>query len=175
MTKKTAKKTKKAPVAGAAAGKELSFQSKMENWAEGMDYCAIPVPASVTKALGTTAAVLVMARVNNSEPFKVSLFPSGGGKHYIRVRKKVRTDAKLKEGDRVKVRIQILDRDADATIPKDLEKALRAENVLADFKAITPGARNYIIRRIDDAAKPETREKRIQEAVEAAHERREKD
>src|ERR1700754_4779553 len=94
-------------------GKELSFQSKMENWAEGMDYCAIPVPAIVTKALGTTTAVLVMARVNSSEPFKVSLFPAGGGKHYIRVRKKVRTEAKLKEGDRVKVRILVLDRDAD--------------------------------------------------------------
>ncbi len=162
--------TKKSP----PAGKELSFQSTMENWAEGMDYCAIPVPATVTKTLGTTAAVLVMARVNGSEPFKVSLFPSGGGKHYIRIRKKVRTQAKIKEGDRVKVRILVLDRDADATIPKDLESALKAEGVLADFKAITPGARNYILRRIDDAAKPETRQKRIQEAVQAAHEKREK-
>src|SRR5262245_60060746 len=156
------------PRKNSVTGKELSFVSKVENWAEGMDYCAIPVPAGITKALGTTAAVLVMARVNNSEPFKVSLFPAGGGKHYIRVRKKVRMEAKLKEGDRVKVRILVLDREADATIPKDLEKALRAEGVLDDFKAITPGARNYILRRIDNAAKPETREKRIQEAVEAA-------
>ena len=162
--------TKKSPT----AGKKLSFQSKMENWAEGMDYCAIPVPASVTKALGTTAAVLVMAQVNRSEPFKVSLFPIGGGKHYIRIRKKIRTEAGLKEGDRVRVRILVLDRDADATIPRELEKALRSEGVLDDFKAITPGARNYILRRIDDAAKPETREKRIQEAVEAAQQKREK-
>lgn len=162
--------SKKSPT----AGKELAFQSKMENWAEGMDYCAIPVPANVTKALGTKAAVLVMARINASEPFKVSLFPVGGGKHYIRVRKKVRQEANLKVGDRVKVRILILDRDADAKIPKDLEKALRDEGVLNDFKAITPGARNFILRRIDDAALPKTREKRIQEAVEAAHQRREK-
>src|SRR5580692_12882348 len=35
------------------AGKQLSFQAKLENWAEGMDYCAVPVPASVTQALGT--------------------------------------------------------------------------------------------------------------------------
>jgi hypothetical protein len=156
------------------AGKELTFHSKMENWAEGMDYCAIPVPASVTRALGTTAAVLVMARVNHSAPFKVSLFPVGGGKHYIRIRKKVRVEANLKEGDRVRVRIRVLDRDADSTIPKDLEKALRSESVLGDFKEIPPGARNYILRRIEDAVKPETREKRIKEAVEAAHQKREK-
>ena len=153
---------------------KLSFRSKMENWAEGKDYCAIPVPASVTRALGTYAAVLVMARVNGSEPFKVSLFPVGEGKHFLRVRKKVRKEANLQEGDRVEVQIQVLDRDADATIPKDLERALRAERVLDDFKAITPGARNYLLRRIDDAAKRETREKRILEAVEAAHRKREK-
>lgn len=156
------------------AGKEISFRSKLENWAEGMDYCAIPVPATVTKTLGTTAAVLVMARINGSDAFKVSLFPAGKGKHYIRVRKKVRKDANLKTGDKVNIKILILDRDKDAVIPKDLEQALREEDVLSDFKSIPPGARNFLIRKIDDAAKADTRKKRIQEAVEAAHEKREK-
>jgi translation initiation factor IF-1 len=155
------------------SGKQLSFQSKLENWAEGMDYCAIPVPASVTRALGTKSAVLVMARVNTSKPFKVSLFPGGGGQHYIRVRAKVRKETKIKEGDRVKVRITVLDR-ADIMIPKDLTAALRAEGVAAAFDALTPGKKNYIIRRIDDASRPETRTKRVQEAVEEAHRGREK-
>ena len=70
------------------AGKQLSFQAKLENWAEGMDYCAVPVPASVTQALGTEGPVLVMAWVNDAEPFKVSLFPTGGGQHYIRIKAK---------------------------------------------------------------------------------------
>ena len=154
-------------------GKKLSFQSKLENWAEGMDYCAIAVPARITQVLGTKSAVLVMARVNQSEPFQVSLFPIGGGRHCIRVRAKVRQEAKLKEGDRVKVRITVLDR-ADITIPKDLAEALRAERVAGDFDALTPGRKNFIIRRIDEASRPETRAKRIQEAVEEAHMRREK-
>lgn len=154
--------------------KVFFFQSKLENWAVGLDYCAIPVPAKITKALGTTAAVLVLATVNKSQPFKVSLFPAGGGKHYIRVRKKVRVEAELLEGDRVKVSIRVLDRDAIAIIPKDLEEALRAEGVLDAFKTITPGARNFILRRINDAAKIETRAKRINEAVKAAFEKCEK-
>lgn len=156
------------------AGKELSFRSKMINWAKGRDYCAIPVPSTITKKLGTKAAVLVMAQVNGSEPFKVSLFPAGDGKHFIRVRKKVRQEANLNEGDSVKVKILVLDRDTDSVIPKDLKKALCDEEVLEHFKAITPGARNYLIRRIDDAVKPETRKKRIEEAVEAAYEKMEK-
>jgi antitoxin component of MazEF toxin-antitoxin module len=148
-------------------GKKLTFQSKLENWAEGMDYCAIPVPAAITKTLGTKAAVLVMAEVNSSDPFKVSLFPAGGGKHYIRVRAKVRKEANLKEGDKVKVRVTILDR-ADITIPADLAKALKAEKAAKDFDALPPGKKNYLIRCIDDAAKPETRAKRIEEAVQEA-------
>ena len=42
------------------------------------------------------------------------------------------------------------------------------------FKALPNGKRSYLIRCIDDAAKPQTRDKRIQEAVEAAHKKGEK-
>jgi len=154
-------------------GKQLSFLAKLENWAEGMDYCAVPVPANITKILGTKAAVLVMARVNDSEPFKVSLFPAGSGQHYIRIKAKVRKETRTKKGDRVRIRFTVLDR-ADVTIPKDLGAALRAERVTDDFNRLPPGKKNFIIRRIDDAAKPETREKRIQEAVAEAHRRHEK-
>ena len=155
------------------AGKQLSFQARLENWAEGMDYCAVPVPTHITKAVATKAAVLVMARVNDSEPFKVSLFPAGGGQHYIRIKAKVRKETKTKTGDRVRIRFTVLDR-ADVTIPQDLAAALVAERVADDFNALPPGKHNFIIRRIDDAAKPETREKRIQEAVVEAHRGREK-
>jgi hypothetical protein len=147
------------------AGRKLSFKSRLENWAEGMDYCAIPVPAKITEALGTKSAVFVMARINGSAPFKVSLFPVGGGKHYIRVRKKVRKDANLNEGDRVLVMITVLDR-GNINIPEDLSAALRSSKASARFNGLTASKKNYMIRRIDDAAKPETREKRVREAVE---------
>lgn len=156
-----------------AAGQQLSFQAILENWAEGMDYCAVPVPAEMTQASGTKGPVLVMARVNDSEPFQVSLFPVGGGQHFIRIKAKVRQETKTKTGDQVRVRITVLDR-ADVTLPEDFLSALRAEGVTDDFKSLPAGKQNFIIRRIDDAAKPQTRDKRIREAVEAAHQRREK-
>jgi hypothetical protein len=155
------------------AGIKLSFKSTLENWADGMDYCAIPVPADITESLGTKSAVLVLARINDSVPFKVSLFPAGGGKHFIRVRKKVRKEANLVELDRVLVQITVLDR-ADIEIPKDLSAALRGKKALARFNALTPSRKNYMIRRIDDASKPETRAKRVREAVEETCQAKEK-
>jgi hypothetical protein len=156
-----------------SAGQQLSFEAILENWAEGMDYCAVPVPAKITQALGTKGPVLVVARLNDSAPFQVSLFPVGGGQHYIRIKAKVRQETKTKTGDRVRVRVTVLDR-AAVTIPEDLLSALQAEGAKEAFKSLPPGKQNFMIRRIDDAAKPETRGKRIQEVVEAAHQRMEK-
>jgi len=150
-----------------AAGQNLSFEASLENWAEGMDYCAIPVPAKITAALGTKGPVLVLARVNDSEPFQVSLFPVGDGQHYIRIKAKVRQETNTKTGDRVQVRITVLDR-AQVDIPEDLMNALRAEKAEESFKLLPPGKQNFIVRRINETAKPETRERRIHEALEVA-------
>ncbi len=143
------------------------FEAKLENWAEGMDYCAVPVPEKITRALGTKGPVLVMAQVNDSEPFKVSAFPIGGGRHYIRIKASVRKATKTKEGDRVQLKITVLDR-ANVTIPSDLLAALRREGVSDAFLSLTPGKKNFAIRRIEEAAKAETRLKRIHEVVETA-------
>ena len=156
-----------------AAGQQLSFQADLEGWAEGMDYCAVAVPAEVTEALGTRGPVLVMACVNESEPFQVSLFPVGGGKHFVRIKARVRRETGTKTGDRVRIQVTVLDR-ASVEVPDDLMGALRAEGVAEAFGSLPPGKRNFLIRRIDEAAKPETRDRRIQEGVVAAHQQREK-
>lgn len=152
------------------AGRRLSFEAVLENWAEGMDYCAVAVPAEITQAVGTKGPVLVMARVNDSEPFQVSLFPVGGGQHYIRIKAAVRRETNTRVGDRIRMRMTVLDR-ADVDIPQDLMAALRAEGVAQAFTSLPPGKQNYIIRRIDAAARAETRARRIEEAVAAAHEK----
>lgn len=154
------------------AGKQLSFHAVLENWAEGMDYCAVPVPPEVTLALGTTRAVMVMARVNESKPFQVSLFPVGGGQHYIRIKARVRQETNTKAGDRILLRLTVLDR-ADVDLPDDLVNALRADDLEEAFSSLPPGKRNFIVRRINDAARPDTRERRVQEGVQAAQQRKE--
>ena len=142
----------------------MSFRAKLENWAEGMDYCAVPVPPEITEALGTKGPVLVLARINDSAAFQVSLFPVGGGEHYIRIKAKVRKETDITIGDRVEVQFIVLDRE-QTEIPEDLMNALRAEDAEKKFKSLSPGKRSFIVRRINEAAKPQTRFKRIQEAL----------
>ena len=161
------------PSAKSAAGQKFSFRARLENWEKGMDYCAVAVPARITKALGTKSAVLVMAQINKSVPFKVSLFPVGGGEHYLRIKSKVRKEVGVEEGDLISIQVTTLDR-AVIVIPADFKKALKAESATADFDAMTPGKKNFAIRRIEEALKPETRAKRIQEIIEEARRESEK-
>jgi hypothetical protein len=151
---------------------QLSFQSKLERIARDANYFALSVPIKISRALQTRGPVPVSARVNDSSPFLVSLFPVGGGRHYLRVKAQIRNEVKIKEGDRVQVQITVLDR-SKISLPQDLITALRTEGVLSEFKAIPSGKQSYILRQIEEAAKPETRAKRITAAVEAAHQKRE--
>lgn len=85
----------------------------------------------------------------------------------------MRKDASIRTGDRIKVQVTVLER-GNVEVPDELLAALRAEGVLQAFEALPPGKRSFLVRRIDEAARAETRARRIQEGVEAAHERREK-
>ena len=154
--------------------KTIVFNSKLERISDELEYYAVPVPAKVTKALGTKTAVPITARVNGSKPFRGSLYTAGDGRHGMRVKESVRKEVGIREGSHVKVSITVVDRAAEISIPKDLVTALRAEGVLADFESMPKGGLGFILRKIEAAAKPETREKRIREAVDVAHARREK-
>ena len=156
-----------------SAPQQLSFQSKLERLADGIEYFAIPVPKKITLALGTHGPVPVYARVNDSTAFLVSLYPRGDGRHGLRVKAEVRNEVGLKEGDRVRVQIAVRDRAVEISLPQDLASTLRTEGVLEDFQALPKGKLSYTLRWLEAAAKPATREKRIQAAVAMAHQKRE--
>ena len=153
----------------APAPRQLSFQSRLERIATTANYFALFVPADITRALQTRGPVPVSARLNEAITFPVSLAPFGGGRHILRVNAKARIAAEIKEGDPVRVQITVLDR---STIPHDLLGALRAAGAVEGFRALSIGKQNYLIKWIDEAAKPETRERRVLAAVEAAHRKR---
>ena len=154
---------------------KYSFRSKLESISDELEYFAFSVPEKISRALKTKAAVPISAKVNDSPTFRGSLFPIGGGRHYMRVKAEIRKAAKIKEGDRARIEFTVVDRATEASdLPKDLVSALREEGVLEVFKSLPPGKKGFMLRLIEKVAKPETRKKRIQDAVEAAHEKREK-
>ena len=168
------KKKTRTSVQGGDPAVSLIFKARMERIAEGMNYFGLPVPEKITLALKTRGPVPVFARINGSEEFLCSLYPGGDGRHRMRVRNQVCASVDVGEGDMVRVDIRVRDRSNEQDIPPDVAKVLRAEGVLKDFEALPPGKKSFILRKIEEAARPETRKKRIDEAVTEAHARREK-
>ena len=155
-----------------SAGLILSFASRLERLAPGIEYFALPVPATVTARLGTRGPVPVTARVNGCKPFLVSLYPKGSGRHGLRVKASVRDEVGLKEGTRVRVTITVRDRTAGTSLPADVSRALRTAGGLKEFTALPAGMRDFALRKIAQAVKPETRAKRIAEAIKLVRSRR---
>jgi len=150
---------------------QLSFDARLESISDEKAYFAFTIPLKISRALKTRGPVPISARLNDKVSFFVSLAPIGGGRHWLRVNAKAWKSAKIREGDRVHVTITVLDR---ASIPKDLEEALRGAGLVDDFRAMSVGQQNFLIKSMDEAAKPETRAKRIQIAVRLARQKREK-
>ena len=147
------------------SGKQFTFNAVLERWASGMEYYAISIPHEITVALKTNAAVPVVAQVNNSETFMASLFPIGGGRHYLRIKNKICKANNIKEKETIKVKIKVRNREEEIAIPRDLQKALKEAGAVKEFMAFPIGKKSYLLRRINEAVKAETREKRILDLV----------
>jgi hypothetical protein len=162
---------RKSPAASASPAAPLTFVARLKNIAAGMEYFAVPIPAAVTAKLGTRGPVAAHCRINGSERFAGNLVPWGGGRHYLRVRNRICKSVQVTTGDRVKVELVVRDRDEEVPLPPDLAQALRRAGVSVGFAALSLGKKSFLLRVIDDAVKPETRAKRIAEAVDEARER----
>jgi len=147
------------------SGKRFIFNAVLERWASGMEYYAISIPHEITVALKTNASVPVLAQINNSEPFTASLFPVGGGRHYLRIKNIICKAVHIKEKDTISVKIIVRNREDEITIPSDLKKALKQAGVSKEFESIPIGRKSYLLRIINEAKRAETREKRITEIV----------
>jgi hypothetical protein len=143
----------------------LTFSCRLERIAETAEYFAFKIPTKVTAKLGTRGPVPVSVRLNGKVDFMVSLAPLGGGRHLLRVKRSAREAAGITEGDRVRVEITVHQHSTPMPIPPDLTQALQADGVLEAFKLMTLGKRKMVIDWINEAAKPETRARRIQRAV----------
>jgi hypothetical protein len=148
--------------------KVSSFKSTLKRIADGINYFAIPVPLKITQSLNTRASIPVIAQINGAKPFRGSFYTVGEGRHGLRVKASVRAEAMIQEGDAVHVKFEVVNRAAEVSIPLDLRKALRAQNLLKAFNAIPLGKKSYTLRWIKAASKPETRKKRIEFAIATA-------
>jgi hypothetical protein len=150
-----------------------AFTARVEAVSMGVPFYVVPVPATVSKALGA-GRVHVVGTVNGAR-LQTSLTPVTGGRHKLFLNRRVREAAKLEPGDSARVTLKRDLAPREEPLPDDLVVALREADVLEPFRRIARSTKNEVIRWIEDAKTEPTREKRILRAVERGLAAREKE
>ena len=129
----------------------------------------VEVPFDAREAFGS-ARPKVRATFDGlpDPPYRGSIAPMGGA-HLLGVVKAVRAAIGKGIGDTVRVEVWPDTEPREVPVPDDLARALAAEpGARAAFDALSFTRRREIVRGIEGARRPETRERRVAEAVRAA-------
>ncbi|RPI82195.1 MAG: DUF1905 domain-containing protein [Chloroflexi bacterium] len=124
----------------------------------------IVIPFDVQQIYGTRGRVPVAGTINGY-PFRTTLSPYGG-KHYLGINKATRDSANVRAGELVEI---VLDYDSaprTVTLPDDFAQALQAsEKVQSAWNKLSYTKQKEIVRSIEGARKPETRQSRIERTI----------
>lgn len=125
----------------------------------------VTIPFDVKEAFGTRARVPVRARIRGHE-FRSSIFPMGG-RHMLVLNREVREAAKAQANETVTVEIERDTEPRVVTPPEDLARALAASPAAAAaWEKLSYTHRKEHAKAVEDAKRPETRERRIRKTIE---------
>ena len=126
--------------------------------------CGIQLASSdVLQWFGSKGRIAVRATINGYQ-YRSSLSPMGGY-HVLPVNATVRREAHVAAGDKVRVELERDTEPRTIEIPEDLRRALERAKALTRFETMSYTHRKEWINAINDAKRPQTREKRIADCI----------
>ncbi|MBX3390593.1 MAG: DUF1905 domain-containing protein [Phycisphaeraceae bacterium] len=120
------------------------------------------VPFDPKPVFGKVRAPVVVEIGKHS--YRSTISPMGGC-WMIPLRKSNRDAAGVKAGERVKVTLTLDDQPRTVTPPKDLVRELKAAKLMDAFSALAYTHQREHVEAIEQAKKPETRERRIKACI----------
>lgn len=157
----------------------VRFEVDVVGESDGSAMSAIPVPVDVEDVFGSGRPPVVVRVEKAARSGRVegvgyeyrSTVCRMGGEWWVPLRKSNREAAGVELGDRVRVTLTADDKPRTVTPPKDLAAALKKAGVMEAWKAMSFTHQREYVEAIEEAKKPETRERRIAGCVEKMHER----
>jgi len=98
----------------------------------------------------------------------------GGGRHWLQLNTRTRAELDIAPGDTVRDSLLVPEKPPLPPMQSDLAIALREADLQESFGSLPAGNQNHIVQWIEEAARPQTREKRVEIAIEVAFRSRER-
>ena len=137
----------------------------------GKTATGIEVPATVVEKLDAGKRVKVLATIR-SNTYRSSVAPMGG-RYMLPVSAEVREAAGVAAGDVVDVNLELDTAERAVEVPADLAAALkRDKKAKAFFDGLSYSQQRWFTSSVESALKPETRQRRVDKAIEMLRERR---
>lgn len=137
----------------------------------GKSATGIRVPEDVVLGLGAGKRVKVRVTIGDYT-YRSTVGPYGGA-YLLPLSAEHRQAAGVAAGDEVVVELEVDDAPREVTVPPDLAEALSADpQASAFFDGLSYTKRRWFVLRVEEAKKPETRERRVATSVEMLREGR---
>jgi hypothetical protein len=141
----------------------LEFDARIEEARGGGAFVVIPF--DVQKEFGTKGRVAIVATFDGM-PYRGSLAPMGG-RHVLGIAKAIREATGKNIGSRVHVTLEHDAEERTVEVPDDLRKALKTNaKARAAFEKHSYTRRKEMVRSLQEAKKPETRQRRLEKVLE---------
>jgi hypothetical protein len=138
----------------------IAFSTELVKERNAVRLC---VPADLAPALGTARLVPALITINGHE-VRACLHKMGGT-YMTAVNKSIQQQVGATAGDTVEVTIEPDLEDNPIELPGDLVAALAEADVREAFDRLTPFRRRELVKAVTSAKKPETRARRIGQAI----------
>ena len=126
----------------------------------------IRVPRALNEKMGLKGRPKIHATIAG-QSYRGSLMPMGDGTFGLGVLKSIQRSAGVKRGDTITVELELDTAPRVVTAPPDLDRHLaRDKKAAARWDALSYTNRKEMAQSLEDAKKPETRERRLAAALE---------
>lgn len=142
---------------------EIRFEAQIKEARQGG--AGVEIPIDVKQYFGKAGLVKVKATFDDY-PYRGSLAPMGGGKHFLGILKEIRAQIGKEPGDFVCVTIEPDNEPRKVEIPDDLLVELNKNpKLLAGFNKLSYTHQKEHVKAITEAKRAETRTSRIQKCL----------
>jgi hypothetical protein len=142
------------------------FKGVLTSTPRGGGGTLVPVPRDVASKMGLKGMPKVQA-VIAGHPYRGSLMPMGDGTYCLGVLKSIQEAAGVKQGDTVTVELELDTTPRVVELPPDLARAIgRDRKAATAWNKLSFTNKKEMARSLEEAKKPETRERRLAAALE---------
>jgi hypothetical protein len=143
---------------------KYQFTATIYKFSSNPSFCCVDVPDEVSAKWGRRMMIPVAGTVNGHE-WRGTLLPNGNDGHRMVLNGQIRKRARIGLGNSVEISLHRDEVSRDAVMPPELEEALRENELLDVFNAMSLAKRNAALKWLESAKTTATWERRVESLV----------